>query len=82
MAKLIVDKSRDQQKFYEAIDKALKKHIKMIGLDSGKEVEAIIGSLDTDEVNYFVITPEGKRKPLLKARLTYKPFFVIKRFKP
>jgi hypothetical protein len=78
---LKTDKDRDLQKFYNEVGKAITKHLKVLNIDSDNEISAETGRPNADTIQYFITTPEGKKKLLIKAKLTYKPFFEIKRYK-
>lgn len=78
---LKTDKDRDLQKFYNAVEKAKAKHLKALGLNTSVEIMAETGRPNADTIQYFITTHEGKKKLLIKAKLTYKPFFEIKRYK-
>lgn len=81
MTQITIDRQKCQQALHKAVEAALAKHKKACGIGNDADIESEITIDKQDTVTYYVITPEGKRKVLLRGRLLYKPFFEIKRFK-
>ena len=65
-----MEKQKYQQRFYDEVEKALKKHVKKNNITG--EIIGETGTPNADTVSYYLVSAEGKRL-ILKAKLTYKP---------